>query len=335
MQDENDKLQEGTLPTDPAEGAVPMQDPDTQPSTDEKPKISSLADFVEPTRDLIRDRKSGKLQPIATPWKPLNAHLYGGLWPGLHILIAPPKAGKTQFALQLALNAVSKGNLAYYIGLELTPEEVVARVYSLSTNGLIHWAKMLYGQPGPDYSNEILNPEDQAVFRPTVERFQYIHETAYGWDFNQLREVARDAREKSGDRPFLVVIDYLQLLQSPDGERWEMRERIGRAAYLGRQIARDYRGTVLAISSTARTGYDNQHLNNGKARDPREFMGSGKESGEIEYAADTVQVLVRDGDGYKFALAGGRACVPAWFNASFEGGYKWDIGNEQKRGKQI
>jgi replicative DNA helicase len=323
MQDENDKLQSGDLLHDPTDGSVPMGD-DTTPAGSAKTK--SLSDQVDRTRDLINGRRDGTLLPIPTPWESLNKHLYGGLWPGLHVLVAPPKAGKTQFALQLALSAIKKGYRAYYIGLELTPEEVVARVYSLFTDGVIHWAKMLYGQHN---STAILGPDEIGAFKKTLTPLHYIHQTAYSWDFNELRGISEAARRESGTKPFLVIIDYLQLLQAPDGERWDMRERIGRAAYLGRQIARDYQGTVLAISSTARAGYGKvREDNTGNRGSPGDHLGAGKESGEIEYAADTVQVLVRDAEGYRFALAGGRACVPAWFTAKFTDGYKWEIGPE-------
>jgi hypothetical protein len=52
---------------------------------------------------------------------------------------------------------------------------------------------------------------------------------------------------------------------------------------------------VLVLSSTARANYAD--LVNDPARDPVDLVGLGKESGEIEYAADGVMVLSRGADG--------------------------------------
>ena len=49
------------------------------------------------------------------------------------------------------------------------------------------------------------------------------------------------------------------------------------------------------LSSTARANYAD--LVNDPARDPVDLVGLGKESGEIEYAADGVMVLARSAEG--------------------------------------
>lgn len=331
--DLNDRLRGGTLPSidelfEQGKPMYPAGSGGTAPL-----KTSTLTEAVDSTWQLIKDRHSGKSKPILTPWEPLNTHLNGGLWPGLHVLVAPPKAGKTQFALQLAKSALSENHLVYYIGLELTPEEVVSRLYSLTTNNLIHWAHMLYGKLSESERETLFNPEEQEAMKAKLDHFRYIHETAYGWDFQQLRGIGAEAQAKSNGEPFLVIIDYLQLLQAPDGVRMDMRERIGRAAYLGRQLARDYGGVVFAISSTARAEYNPRDT----VGSPWGYMGTGKESGEIEYAADSVSVIVREKEfnGYRFALAGGRATVPAWFRAEFVEGFRWNITGKIQPGADL
>ena len=49
---------------------------------------------------------------------------------------------------------------------------------------------------------------------------------------------------------------------------------------------------MLVLSSTARANYAD--LVNDPDRDPADLVGLGKESGEIEYAADGVLVLAKD-----------------------------------------
>ena len=57
---------------------------------------------------------------------------------------------------------------------------------------------------------------------------------------------------------------------------------------------------VLVLSSTARANY--AELVNDPSKDPGDLVGLGKESGEIEYAADGVFVLARVGDTTRRAL---------------------------------
>jgi replicative DNA helicase len=62
-------------------------------------------------------------------------------------------------------------------------------------------------------------------------------------------------------------------------------------SYVARTIARDLGAAVLVLSSTARANY--AELVNDPTKDPGDLVGLGKESGEIEYAADGVVVLAR------------------------------------------
>jgi replicative DNA helicase len=94
-------------------------------------------------------------------------------------------------------------------------------------------------------------------------------------------------------KPALIVIDYLQLCAGRYGE--EPRTAVGRVSYVARALARDLGAVVLVLSSTARANYAD--LVNDPARDPVDLVGLGKESGEIEYAADGVMVLARSAEG--------------------------------------
>jgi replicative DNA helicase len=69
---------------------------------------------------------------------------------------------------------------------------------------------------------------------------------------------------------------------------------VGRVSYVARTIARDLKAAVVVLSSTARANY--AELVNDPGRDPGDLVGLGKESGEIEYAADGVLVLARHAD---------------------------------------
>jgi len=73
-----------------------------------------------------------------------------------------------------------------------------------------------------------------------------------------------------------------------------------RAAYAAREAARRHDAAVLLLSSTARQNYGQLSKRDGDEpvwqRPAYEFVGMGKESGEVEYGADNVLVMVRGDD---------------------------------------
>jgi hypothetical protein len=116
-----------------------------------------------------------------------------------------------------------------------------------------------------------------------------------------------------GSRPFLVILDFLQIIgaeNDANGRPLDLRERIGRAAYLARDIAMRLNAIVLVISSTARDKYgliadacetagltcdedDSGRPVNRNVLRPDTLIGLGKETGEIEYSADSISVIVK------------------------------------------
>jgi hypothetical protein len=129
----------------------------------------------------------------------------------------------------------------------------------------------------------------------------------YGWGYDRIYEAAHDLKKEYNDvlvsedgipkQPFLMVLDFLQIVTSPQGVREDLRNRIQQAAYAARAVARDLDGAVLCISSAARDNYS--ILEGGTKKKPWneppfKLVGLGKESGEVEYSADSVSVLVRE-----------------------------------------
>ena len=206
-----------------------------------------LGEDVAPLFETAWRRAGGEERPLATPWPTVNAVLGDGLWPGLYVLVGGTGAGKTQWALQVALHAAQAGTPGLYVALELARQDLAGPAERALR------ALPLYTECGPPYGY------DAAAFAASVH-----------------------AR-----RPGLVVLDYLQLCATSNRE--DPRVAVGRVAYAARALARDLGTVVLVLSSTARANY--QALVWSDERDPRDLVGFGKESGEIEYAADGVLVL--------------------------------------------
>lgn len=275
------------------------------------------------------ERRHAKLErPIPIPFQSMADALGGGLWSGMYVLVGNTGSGKSQLSLQLAVEAARAGTPVLYIGLELGRVDLTARLIGLLTP--VPWSYLYLGKSvqTPDLRTKHAAELDELRRLP----FHLELGGPFGWSYADLEPRVRAMRDLypepngPGSRPMLVVLDFLQLVSSSEGEREELRERIGRAAYVGRKVARDYDAAVVLVSSTARDNYARLDASipgeKGKplAEPPlAALVGLGKESGEVEYAADAVLALRREADGMRLAVAKGRAVKPCWVELRFDG----------------
>ena len=285
-------------------------------------------------------RARGEERCLPVPWQSL-ADLYNGkgsspyvLRPGVHVLVGGTGSGKTQLALALALEAAHDGHPVAYVGLELDPVGLAARLAALK------WAQKVRRRAGMSPVDPVDPSERWSVIdwprtpagRTALERVQNEVEDELG-KLDRFRVLFADARDgSSGDgfsaddlgavcarvaedstleRPGLVVLDFLQLLGprvekdgriNPDDR--EIRTRIARAAYVASNATRDGRLAVLLVSATARENYRKLVFADGKAVFAGSLVGLGKESGEIEYSATSVLVIARQAGRRDFRFIG-------------------------------
>lgn len=251
--------------------------------------LRSAADSMAESWARAQRRKSGAENPVPLPWTRLGDALSGGrggIWPGLHVLVSNTGVGKTQFGIQAALHAADNNVPALYCALEMSTYNVHMRLASIRQG--IPW-------------NELDNGTADALHGdpPRLPAHLYIDAgSAYDWPASRMKALARAVRAKHPDGPMLVVLDYLQVVGAERNDpRADLRVRIGQAAYTGRMLATEMNAAVLLISSTARSNYDaiagkaEEKGNRFGEGDPARFIGLGKESGEIEYGADSVLVM--------------------------------------------
>ena len=226
-------------------------------------------------------RAEGREKPLATPWATLSRELGGGLWPGMYVLVGGTGAGKTQWAVQLAVEAAqSSSATALYLALELSREDIAARVVGDLAG--VPWSRVLRGR----LKDEELDPVARAMRAAEALALYTECGVPFGYGPELLQARAWTLR------PQLIVLDFLQLCAGRQGE--DARTTVGRVSYIARSIARDLGAVVLVLSSTARANYAD--LVNDPEKDPADLVGLGKESGEIEYAADGVLVLAKHKD---------------------------------------
>lgn len=305
----------------------------------------SLAQAFESTLPVLLRRARRQERPVPTPWSLLNEALGGGLWPGFYTLTSGTGSGKTQWALQVAL-AAAQNELAshqaleweahraglpapsqgprpvVYVALELGEVDLCARLLALleadRAPGAPRWSEFAFGRAGEDRLVEAVARQQDTLARLPLE---LRVAPPRGWQADELADLGERAVA-----PRLVVIDYLQLVAHERGE--DAREAMTRVAYQARALARDQGVVVLALCSTARTHYGSTRASEQTApweRDPGEFVGLGKESGDIEYAADGVLALLRQPSGDEspdrmhLAVAKQRAGRTGWVRFLFDG----------------
>ncbi len=340
------------MPRSVAEGFEPRDLP---------PRVGDVLDLA-----LLRARRrrSKKERPLPLPWPEMARQFGGGLWPGVHVLVGATGSGKTAWALQIALHAARAGFPVGYVGLELEEMQVALRLLGETAAPPVAWSRLYLGEA----SDDELERADHAKAALAELPLYLEMGPPSGWptfELHRLVEAMRTAHpepEGPGSAPMLLVLDFLQLVgdEADLSRRMDLRERIGRAAYFARDIARRYHVAVVLISSAARDKYSMlageiacaglsitfdetkhpSHVVDRPILRPDTLVGLGKESGEIEYSADSVTVAIRwpeprinVGTGTTsviFATAKGRAMGSQWCELRFNG-HRFAASHDQGR----
>lgn len=261
--------------------------------------------FAEALAARVEARREGREAPIPTPWPNVNDALGGGVWPGFHVLVGATGAGKSQWAMQLAMHAAATAGVpVLYVALELDAFGLFCRAAAT-----LAWGRVSddHGKPASPQWSELYTGKARvppfAAGELGALPFHWCEAPPHGFHYEALAPHVEALRAvyaaKGYAGPVLVVVDFLQLLAGDARE--DLRERVGRAAYACRAIARDMNAAVIALSSTARQPPGRSLLTVARDDDgePKraalhDLVGLGKESGDVEYSADSVMVLCRE-----------------------------------------
>ena len=197
----------------------------------------------------------------------------------LILIAARPGMGKTSIALNLALHAAMnlKKTVAIF-SLEMSREQLVTRL--LSRASLVPSQNLLTGQLSEEQWREI---SDAA---------QALSVTDIRIDDNPSLTVSEmNAQCRRVPNLDLVVIDYLQLMQSAgSGHSWSNESRTQAVSDISRMLkimAKELNVPVICLSQLSRANESRQ--------DKRPMLSDLRESGAIEQDADVVIGLYRDG----------------------------------------
>ncbi len=193
----------------------------------------------------------------------------------LIILAARPAMGKSAFALNVAVNACkrSKKNTVIF-SLEMSPEQVATRM--LASESLVNNTILRSGDfgSGDDVWGKLAMGTESLVRLPLL-----LDGTA------NITVPEMKAKLRNLGNLGLVVIDYLQLMSSPNHHN----NRVQEVSEITRQLklmAKELKVPVLALSQLSREAE--------KRENKRPMLSDLRESGSIEQDADIILFLYRD-----------------------------------------
>lgn len=252
-------------------------------------KSNSAAERLKAFIDGIKD--SANTSYVPTGFSELDKELDGGLYPGLYILGAISSLGKTTLLLQLADQIAAAGYDVLYFSLEMAASELISKSVSrltyLNCNGKTANAKTARGiTTASRYQN--YSQEEKDLINTSIEAYgQYaerliIYEGIGNIGVEQIKQAVAEHKELTGNTP-LVFVDYLQIL-APYDLRASDKQNTDKAVLELKRLSRDYKTSVIAISSFNRDNYTSE-VN----------MAAFKESGAIEYGSDVLLALQPQG----------------------------------------
>lgn len=236
--------------------------------------------------------EQGDYVPISTTGYPeLDQAIGGGLYWGLYVLGAISSLGKTTYLLQLMDQVAEQGQDALIFSLEMSRHELIAKSISRETYRQTQAQQLdrsnakttrgVMDKRKQDYFDDT----DRRILAEAIDNYRgyanriYIHEGQGNISVKDIRKAISDHINITGKHP-VVLIDYLQLI-TPDNDRWSERQNMDHAISNLRIAARDYRVPIIAVSSVSRGAYGNREAS----------ISAFKESGGIEYGADTAMIL--------------------------------------------
>lgn len=241
----------------------------------EGPKLDTLADYASSGAWERENKAAG--DRLSTGFLNLDKALGGGLLNGLAVLAGASSLGKTTLALNVAANAAEEGHKVIFFSMEIARRKLLAKIlarecygkgYPLTAEDL---CLKRYGDHGAEEVEGVVSSwlcEHGGNFM--------LREGIFGTTSEDITGAVESFCDRTGERP-LVVVDYLQIIQSGEEKYTDYRRQVDKATHELKILAERERVPVLALSNIGRAFYYGELSFNAL-----------KESGGVEFAADIV-----------------------------------------------
>lgn len=245
--------------------------------------LNGLLDLVDYAKHLQVNSTGRDYSGFDSGFKHLNL-IFNGVSPGLHVLAAVPGCGKSTFAWQLA-NQVAMSNVpVVYVHFEQSKKEMLdksmARLSGINSRHISRGRIVLDSfQSGPQIVSGLKSLAEK------VAPWTVIHEADEKTNVYEIEKIFKGTLERLGAKSGLLLVDYLQVIpvDKDVGGLFSTQDKVSHNLGALRRIARANAVPVVAISSMNRASYKSKS------------MAGFKESGNIEFCADTASVLFQEG----------------------------------------
>jgi replicative DNA helicase len=194
----------------------------------------------------------------------------------LVVLAARPSVGKSAFATGIAVHAAQQGHTVGIISLEMPEEQIGGRIAAIYTD-IEFWRIYRNIQRDAEEEQRVLDALPNIAGLPI-----YISDKT-SVTGSAIRAKAEMLKRKRGLD--LLIIDYLQLIETDNNKSNDNRER--EVAKLSRSLKK--LAMVLQIPIVILCQLNRESEKDGKSKAPR--MAQIRESGAIEQDADLVMLL--------------------------------------------
>ena len=221
----------------------------------------------------IENRGTG-LSGLPTYFTDLDNYLSGLQDGNLAVIASRPSMGKTSLAQNIGSSVAKERKVLAFFSLEMTKEELVQRV--LFSEAKVTSGDARKGQLGPEKWSRVVEAASK------VNNLPLYFDDAPVITVTDIR--AKSRRLKSAKNLDLIIVDYLQLMQSSSGDN--RQQEIAEISRNLKNLARELKVPILALSQLNRAAEARE--------DKRPRLGDLRESGAIEQDADIVMMLYRD-----------------------------------------
>ncbi|TNE92368.1 MAG: hypothetical protein EP330_01570 [Deltaproteobacteria bacterium] len=260
-----------------------------------------IAELLGDALKTLDERTKGLEPPVPVPWPTLGHVLGGGLRPGIHLVTGVPGSGRTQLALEIAMCAAQSYVPTLYVGLSVGPQQLITRALGIVSG--TSWSTLWNGA-----SNEALEAAKGQATELAGLPLSLQTATRSGWGADYIYDYAETFAVAHEARPFLFVLDGVQLLAAPGNTpALERRQRVLRAIAEARAAVQNLGAVVVMVSHTNHAGAVHP-----EDADASSLLGRDPLLRELEAAADTALPLVSTHEGVALGLGKVRASDGDW-----------------------
>lgn len=238
---------------------------------------SDIGTIVDATLDAIRHG----VPAVPTGLPGLDDIIEGWVPGTVTVIAARPSVGKTAVALQSALHVATQSKQPVGITtLEMPGQELMQRA-------LAHLARVDYRRLRREHIQHALTDSEWAAIERSADKLRtsplHIHDSGAA-TVASVRHAIRTAELRSGVRPVVWFVDYLQIME-PTNSRLAREQQVAQMSRQFKIMAKELKISICLISQ----------LNRSPARDNREPQLSDlRDSGSIEQDTDRAILLHRN-----------------------------------------